>query len=190
MRLQRVAANPYTLYLLGLTTVSYAHPIYSVFSNLNRVAYEDGIDNEYIRWDREKRKFIGNSIYISQIDSLTTEFPRGAEFMYDRCIHYSLAVGCEGRDWHDVLAQMVGFHPAGGAEPGEEVPFREILHPSRTSATYGPKAAQKLVEDFAAWEERAKTFADPEFYLAYWWLSCCFGHASKGGAVQMNWVEA
>ena len=189
MRRQRVAANPYTIYFSGIKAVRYVHPIYSAFSNLILVEDEDCMDYKYIRWNAEKREFTGNSIYISEINGLTTEFRRGAEYGYDRCIHYSLAIGCEGRDWHDVLAQMVGFDPAGKTEPSEDTPFREILHPELWSATFGPLAAKKLLKDFDAWEERAKTFADAEFYLAYWYLRCCFGHAANGGAVQMNWVD-
>ena len=119
-----------------------------------------------------------------QAATLTTEFEQGAFYQYDRRLEYSMAIGCDGRDWHDVLAAMVGFDRNAGAEPTDG-PFQEILHPRHAFTVHGPNAAKKLLADFDACEEKAKTFSDPEFYLAYWWLRCCFGHVAQNGAVQM-----
>ena len=169
--------------------MTYAFPVYNVFNGL-KLSEEVLLDSDAFVFDKETGKYRSNYIYISETDAQTTEFKRKATYEYDRCLRYSLGIGCDGRDWHDVLAAMVGFDRSGNVEPSEETPFGELLHPNIQFTTFGSKAAAKLVRDFAEWEERAKEFSDPEFYLAYWWLSCCFGHAARNGAVQMNWVEA
>lgn len=165
----------------------HAVPVYSVFNNLEIVEDHEA-DERVTVLDEKTGKWVRKSFFISSKNALSPEFKPGAEYGYGRCLDYSLSIGCDGRDWHDVLAKMVGFDSTGDAEPDEAIPFRELLHPARNNATFGPKVAKKLFGEFAAWEERAKTFADPEFYLAYWWLSRCFGHAANDGAVQIEWV--
>lgn len=117
--------------------------------------------------------------------TLTSEFEQDAFYEYGRRLEYNLAIGCAGRDWHDVLAAMVGFERNAEAGPTDG-PFQEILHPHHAFTVHGPKTSKKLLADFDAWEEKAKRFSDAEFYLAYWWLRCCFGHGAQNGAVRMT----
>jgi len=172
-----------------LLLMNYAFPVYDVFNNLT-LRKDISLDSDSFVFDKETGQYRSNFLYVSESNDLTTEFMRKAVYEYGRYLRYSLAIGCDGRDWHDVLAQMVGFDRSANAEPSTDTPFRELLHPKMTSATLGPKTALRLLGEFDAWDERAKEFADAEFYLAFWWLRCCFGHAAKGGAVQMNWVTA
>lgn len=169
--------------------MNYAFPVYDVFNNL--ILREDiSLNSDAFVFDKATSQYRSNFLYVSEANDLTTEFKRKAIYEYGRYLRYSLAIGCEGRDWHDVLAQMVGVDRNAGAELSAETPFPELLHPKMSSATLGPKTALRLLGEFDAWDARAKEFADAEFYLAFWWLRCCFGHAANGGAVQMNWVEA
>jgi hypothetical protein len=180
---------PYIISIFGLTNMNHAFPVYDVFNNLT-LREDVLLDSDAFVFDKEAGQYRSNFLYVSETNDLTTEFKRKAMYEYGRCLRYSLAIGCEGRDWHDVLAQMVGFDRSANVEPSADTPFREILHPAIQSATLGPKVARKLLGDFHAWDERAKILADAEFYLAYWWLRCCFTHASNDGAVQMNWEAA
>lgn len=135
--------------------------------------------------DQATGELLANVLHVpDDCATLTSEFEQCAFYEYKRSLEYSMAIGCDGRDWHDVLAAMVGFDRNANVAPTDG-PFQEILHPRHAFTVHGPKTAKKLLADFDAWEEKAKTFSDAEFYLAYWWLRCCFGHGAQNGAVQM-----
>jgi len=103
-------------------------------------------------------------------------------------------------DWHDVLANMVGFDRDNPDAYPADGPFIELLHNDYSMETFGPSAARKLVADFDAWNDRASKvmekvdrrsklldvhhFNDDEFYLTFWWLRSCFANATTNGVVR------
>lgn len=133
----------------------------------------------------------------------------------ERMLEYPLTFSSRG-DWHSTLEKMVGYERGTGTYP-DDFPFIELLDDRYSEATFGPTAVRKIVADFDAWKDRAskvterveiweedKTaedwyFSKPrklacveyvpndEFYLTYWYLRCCFGHAVKEGVVIAGW---
>lgn len=138
-------------------------------------------------------------------------------YTYELRLEYSLEFGCRGRDWHAVLAAMVGFDRENPDAYPADGPFIELLHADHSMATFGPSTARKLVADFDAWNDRASKvkekveiyredtdapdwlyckpsklvsveyFNDDAFYLTYWWLRSCFAHATTDGVVRCYW---
>ncbi|WP_432260861.1 hypothetical protein [Cupriavidus sp. TMH.W2] len=126
-------------------------------------------------------------------------------YTYEFRHEYSLEFGCQGRDWHDVLADLVGFDRENpGAYPADG-PFIELLHNDYSTEAFGPSAARKIVADFDAWNERASKvlvkevgrwtesldtyhYNDDEFYMTYWWLHSCFANATTNGIVRCYYL--
>ncbi|WP_035878759.1 hypothetical protein [Cupriavidus sp. amp6] len=122
--------------------------------------------------------------------SVLNELKDSTLYAYEQVLEYPLACDYQGRDWHDMLGELVGFdkdnheaYPAGG-------PFAELLNCEYWMTTLGPRTAAKLVADFDAWDDRARSFSDAggEFYLTYWWVRTCLSHAVKNGAVKLHYA--
>ncbi|SPK76041.1 conserved protein of unknown function (plasmid) [Cupriavidus taiwanensis] len=108
-------------------------------------------------------------------------------YAYEQALEYPLACDCQGRDWHDMLGQLVGFDKDNQDAYLADGPFAELLTDAYQGTTLGPRTSAKLVADFDAWDERARSFSDDgEFYLTFWWVRTCLSHAIKNGAVKLN----
>lgn len=162
--------------------------VYLAFRDLKR--RDDAVLGE--RWweDPVTGKELQNAISIHEETELgrqqSVEFQAGV-YEYGRHFAYPLDIGCNGRDWHDVLRALVGYDRNGPKKCPLEGPFAEILHWAYSLVTFGPIASAKVVADFDAWDARARSFSDAEFYLAYWAVRTCFSHAAQNGAVQVVW---
>jgi len=51
---------------------------------------------------------------------------------------------------------------------------------------FGPVASKKLAEDFALWDERARTFDDEDFYDSFRLMREMFEFAAEGGACRLR----
>jgi hypothetical protein len=157
----------------------------------------------------ENATYIGRAPHRYGSDGLKSS----SIYTYERRHEYSLDLWCRKLDWHDVLANMVGFDRKNPDAYPADGPFIELLHNDYSMETFGPSAARKLVADFDAWNDRASkvlekvdTYAedtdapawlyyrpsklvredyydDHEFYLTYWWLRTCFANATTNGVV-------
>lgn len=108
-------------------------------------------------------------------------------------------------DWHEVLAEMVGFDQDNQDAYPPDGPFVELLHSDYSMEAFGPSAARKIVADFDAWNDRASKvmvtedrctldvdvniFNDDAFYLTYWWLRSCFANATENGLVRSYYLQ-
>ncbi|MDT4860619.1 hypothetical protein FQZ97_951900 [compost metagenome] len=119
--------------------------------------------------------------------NVSKELKDSTVYTYERALKYPLACDFQGRDWHDMLSELVGFDKGNqDAYPGDG-PFVELLNEAYWGTTLGPRTSAKLVADFDAWDERARSFSDDgEFYLTYWWVRTCLSHATKNDAVQRH----
>ncbi|EPX96705.1 MULTISPECIES: hypothetical protein [Ralstonia] len=157
-----------------------------------------------------------NATYIDEVPGRygSDGLKSASIYTYELRHEYSLELGCPGRDWHDVLAEMVGFDRDNQDAYPADGPFIELLHYDYSMETFGPSAARKIVADFDAWNDRAskamvkveiykkdadapdflhykpsklvgvKHFNDHAFYLTYWWLRSCFANATENGVVR------
>ncbi|WP_157650505.1 hypothetical protein [Burkholderia ubonensis] len=64
------------------------------------------------------------------------------------------------------LGEMVG-HDKNMATPDKPAPFFELLRYGLQRAHFGPEVANKLLSDFREWDQRARGYADAEFYKSY-----------------------
>ncbi|WP_284454517.1 hypothetical protein [Cupriavidus campinensis] len=83
--------------------MNYAFPVYDVFNSLT-LRKDISLDSDSFVFEKETGQYRSNFLYVSESNELTTEFMRKAVYEYGRNLRYSLAIGCDGRDWHDVLA--------------------------------------------------------------------------------------
>ncbi|MPW23257.1 conserved hypothetical protein [Paraburkholderia piptadeniae] len=65
---------------------------------------------------------------------------------------------------------------------GSTVSFRDFFVWTQ-NGTVGPKASERLAAHFAEWDERAKTFADEEFYDIFVAMREMFEWCSEDGLV-------
>ncbi|SDC62243.1 hypothetical protein SAMN05216345_10339 [Cupriavidus sp. YR651] len=185
--------------------------VYEVFKNLKLV--EDSVESvdDWVHpttgLKLEKAVYLDGSA-VARRGYRTHEFVGSAIYSYDLRLEYSLALGCQGRDWHDVLAKMIGYDRTKPEVYPDDSAFVELLDPYYSGATFGPSVSRKLLEDFDNWQERASKvmeavsirseptdlFAAPPapelvyddaFTLAFWWLRNCFAHAAENGIVRL-----
>jgi len=168
--------------------------VYQVCKGMKLLA--EGVDE--LGWwiDPKTGLRLENATYISDNEEARRgyaqhELKGSSIYTYELRLEYSLELECQGGDWHDVLAAMVGFDRDNPDAYPADGPFIELLHNDYSMATFGPSVARKLVADFDAWNDRAskpqESLYDDEFYLTYWGLRACFAHAATNGVVRCNW---
>ncbi|WP_061958532.1 hypothetical protein [Cupriavidus pauculus] len=157
---------------------------------------EEGV-SEFGWWiDPKTGHRLANATYIDVVPRLhgSDGLKRSSIYTYEFRHEYSLKLK---RDWHDVLAKLVGFDRENPDAYPADGPFIELLH--YDYETFGPSAARKIVADFDAWNERASKVMvkvwssesldtyhgyDDAFYLTYCWLRSCFANATTNGIVR------
>lgn len=77
------------------------------------------------------------------------------------------------------LGEMVG-HDKDMATQNEPKPFFELLRYGLQRAHFGTAVARKLRNDFDEWDERARDYADAEFYRSYSSTSVVIAEATAG----------
>ncbi|MHA6825704.1 hypothetical protein ACQUJV_05720 [Ralstonia pseudosolanacearum] len=87
--------------------------------------------------------------------------------------------------WLEELDDLVGSHED-TLDADEHGPFRELIHYGGLGEIIGPVASAKLVADFIAWDERARSLSDDAFYEWYARMRKVFEYAGEAGAV---WSE-
>lgn len=85
------------------------------------------------------------------------------------------------RDWVIKLKDMVGC-TAELLNTGGPVAFRDFFMWIQ-EGTVGPKASMKLAAEFAEWDERAKTFADQDFYEIFTDMHAMFAWGAEDGLI-------
>jgi len=88
------------------------------------------------------------------------------------------------RDWVIKLAAMVGCTNELLNTDGT-VAFRDFFMWMQ-EGTVGPKASAKLAAEFAEWDERAKTFADQEFYEIFTNMCAMFAWGAEDGLISLH----
>ncbi|WP_175789868.1 hypothetical protein [Burkholderia ambifaria] len=88
------------------------------------------------------------------------------------------------RDWVIKLAAMVGCTNE-LLNTGGTVAFRDFFMWMQ-EGTVGPKASAKLAAEFAEWDERAKTFADQEFYEIFTNMGAMFAWGAEDGLISLH----
>ena len=90
--------------------------------------------------------------------------------------------------WRESLARLAGYVPSdawdGLVEDG--VPFLELVNFADNEGVIGPIVAAKLLRDFVAFDERAKTISDDYFYEGYCELRHGLEMAADGGALDFH----
>lgn len=112
----------------------------------------------------------------------------GAMYQFDESNWYRVADRWWGYvDWVVKLANLVGLD-GGMPEQDSTVEFRDIFRYGRNDfGTFGPVVSKKLAEDFALWDEKARTFGDEDFYYYYGMVRDMFEFAAEGGAC---WIQS
>ncbi|MCA7969229.1 hypothetical protein LGM42_04895 [Burkholderia sp. AU39826] len=88
------------------------------------------------------------------------------------------------RDWVIKLADMVGCTDE-LLKAGSAVAFRDFFM-WKQEGTVGPKASAKLAVEFAEWDERAKSFADHDFYEMFAFMRTMFEWGAKDGLIYLR----
>lgn len=86
------------------------------------------------------------------------------------------------REWTNNLWEMIGCTEDEVLAADSTVAFRDYFLWAQ-NGTFGPKASAKLAAQFAQLEERAKSFADAEFYEIYADMKCMFEWTAQDGLV-------
>lgn len=122
--------------------------------------------------------------------NVLNELKGSTVYAYEQALEYPLACDCQGGDWHDMLGELVGFDKDNQDAYPADGPFAELFNDNYRGITLGPRTSAKLVADFDAWDDRARSFTDTggEFYLTYWWVRTCLSHAVKNGAVKLHYA--
>lgn len=87
--------------------------------------------------------------------------------------------------WVSQLSYLVGGK---GEIPSadSDIAFRDLFRFGLHQGTFGPVASAKFAADFATWDERAKSFADENFYPTYTLVRKMFEYAAKDGLVYLR----
>jgi hypothetical protein len=77
------------------------------------------------------------------------------------------------------LAEMVG-HRETTMWHAKRTPFYELLRFGLQRAHFGPEVVNRLRDEFDAWDTRARSFSDDEFYLDYGHITVLIAQATGG----------
>ncbi|TAL98765.1 MAG: hypothetical protein EPN73_02310 [Paraburkholderia sp.] len=120
--------------------------------------------------------------------SMTEGMEKDAMYQFDESNWYRVADRWWAYvDWVVKLSNLVGLD---GDIPEQDstVAFRDIFRYARNNyGTYGPVVSKKLADDFALWDERARTLGDEDFYYYYGMVRDMFEMAAEGGAC---WLQS
>lgn len=127
----------------------------------------------------------GNAFYqcenfMAQAEGLDLDalYNQGEERMSFRAGGYS-----GYNQWRNQLAEVGGFSDAEDAWNHTEGPFWELINFSDCEGVIGPKASEKLYQDFVNFQDKAKAYSDPWFYSNYENFMAAFDLARNNGAV-------
>ena len=125
-----------------------------------------------------------------------TAFPgRAAPFkngMYDcrdtlDVFHKSYGTYNEWRDW---LAKIAGYHGARDMwvikEPGQPIPFWEIINFSDCEGTIGTVACKKMLKDFEDYDQKARSAEESWLYDTYVDIHEGLKLAANGGCLKFS----
>lgn len=108
----------------------------------------------------------------------------GATYRLAEVLFFSFPHWRVCRDWVIKLAAMVGCTNE-LLNTGGTVAFRDFFMWMQ-EGTVGPKASAKLAAEFVEWDERAKTFADQEFYEIFTDMGAMFAWGAEDGLISLH----
>lgn len=105
----------------------------------------------------------------------------GATYRFAEVLFFSFPHWRICRDWVVKLKDMVGCTNE-LLKTGAPVAFRDYFMWIQ-EGTVGPKASAKLAAEFAEWDNRAKTFADEDFYEIFTHMRAMFDWGAQDGLI-------
>ncbi|RQZ62289.1 hypothetical protein DIE08_27710 [Burkholderia sp. Bp9004] len=108
----------------------------------------------------------------------------GATYQFAEVFFFSFPHWRVCRDWVIKLAEMVGCTNE-LLKMGGPVAFSDFFMWMQ-EGTVGPKASAKLAAEFAEWDERAKRFADQDFYELFTNMRAMFEWGAGDGLICLS----
>jgi hypothetical protein len=142
------------------------------------------LDEAELKEFSDREEYVGEDLFLvrgnPQVPQIAEGLEVGATYQCAEITFFSFYNWRYCRDWTGKLWDMVGCTEEEVLAADSTAAFRDYFLWAQ-KGTLGPVASAKLAAQFAAWDERAKAFADEDFYETYALMRLMFEWTAQDG---------